>query len=137
MDLCLDMDSPLHLFYRLCQTLSAEQTSVGAFLAIMVDIFRVRMRPLQNAPFCPIPVSGLNFNPRNTKCIPACPVKCEAYFSGVVKIFTFLELEQNSAFCKDLRVSVPERPEAEKFEIDSPIPKQNEQLDIGLPGCKT
>jgi hypothetical protein len=40
-------------------------------------------RPLQNAPFCPISVSGLNFNPQNTKCIP------------VVKIFAFLELEQN------------------------------------------
>jgi hypothetical protein len=41
------------------------------------------MRPLQNAPFCPISVSGLNFIPQNTPCIP------------VVKIFAFLELEQN------------------------------------------
>jgi hypothetical protein len=40
-------------------------------------------RPLQNAPFCPISVSGSNFNPQNTICIP------------VVKIFAFLELEQN------------------------------------------
>jgi len=40
-------------------------------------------RPLQNAPFCPIPASGSNFNPRNTQCIP------------VVKIFAFLGLEQN------------------------------------------
>jgi hypothetical protein len=40
-------------------------------------------RPLQNAPFCPISVSGSNFNPQNTPCIP------------VVKIFAFLELEQN------------------------------------------
>jgi len=40
-------------------------------------------RPLQNAPFCPIPASGSNFNPQNTQCIP------------VVKIFTFLGLEQN------------------------------------------
>jgi hypothetical protein len=32
-------------------------------------------------------------NPQNTQCIPACPVKCEAYFSGVVKIFAFLGLE--------------------------------------------
>jgi hypothetical protein len=39
-------------------------------------------RPLQNAPFCPISASGSNFNPQNTRCIPA------------VKIFTFLELEQ-------------------------------------------
>jgi len=41
------------------------------------------LRPLQNAPFCPISVSGSNFNPQNTPCIPA------------VKIFAFLELEQN------------------------------------------
>jgi len=40
-------------------------------------------RPLQNAPFCPISVSGSNFNPQNTICIP------------VVKIFAFLALEQN------------------------------------------
>jgi hypothetical protein len=38
-------------------------------------------RPLQNAPFCPIPASGSNFNPQNTQCIP------------VVKIFAFLGLE--------------------------------------------
>ncbi len=43
----------------------------------------VLLRPLQNAPFCPISVSGSNFNPQNTQCIP------------VVKIFSFLELEQN------------------------------------------
>jgi hypothetical protein len=41
------------------------------------------MRPLQNAPFRPISVSGSNCNPQNTQCIP------------VVKIFAFLELEQN------------------------------------------
>jgi hypothetical protein len=51
------------------------------------------MRPLKNVPFCPISVSPLgglslrygssDFNPRNTTCIP------------VVKIFVFLELEQN------------------------------------------
>jgi len=40
-------------------------------------------RPLQNAPFCPIPASGSNFNPQNTQSIP------------VVKIFAFLGLEQN------------------------------------------
>jgi len=28
------------------------------------------LRPLQNAPFCPISVSGSNFNPQNTQCIP-------------------------------------------------------------------
>jgi hypothetical protein len=38
-------------------------------------------------------VSGSNFNPQNTPCIPACPVECEAYSSGAVKIFAFLELE--------------------------------------------
>jgi hypothetical protein len=60
------------------------------------------MRPLQNAPFCPISASGSNFNPRNTQCIRVCPVKCEAYFSGVVKIIAFLELEQKYAFFKGL-----------------------------------
>jgi hypothetical protein len=43
----------------------------------------LNLRPLQNAPFCPISVSGSNFNPQNTQCIP------------VVKISAFLELEQN------------------------------------------
>jgi hypothetical protein len=38
--------------------------------------------PLRNTPFCPISVSGSNFNPQNTLCIPA------------VKILAFLELEQ-------------------------------------------
>jgi len=28
--------------------------------------------------------SGSNFNPQNTQYIPACPVECEAYSSGVV-----------------------------------------------------
>ena len=45
-------------------------------------------KPLQNAPFCPIPASGSNFNPQNTICIP------------VVKIFAFLGLEQNWTFFK-------------------------------------
>ncbi len=39
------------------------------------------MKPLQNAPFCPISALGSNFNPQNTQCIP------------VVKIFACLELE--------------------------------------------
>jgi hypothetical protein len=47
---------------------------------------------LQNTPFCPISTSGSNFNPRNTKCIPACPVG-PADRTGVVKIISFLELE--------------------------------------------
>jgi hypothetical protein len=41
------------------------------------------MRPLQNVPFRPISASDSNFNPRITQCI------------HVVKIFAFLELEQN------------------------------------------
>jgi hypothetical protein len=41
------------------------------------------MSQLQNAPFCPISASGSNFNPRNILYIP------------VVKIFAFLDLEQN------------------------------------------
>jgi hypothetical protein len=41
------------------------------------------MRPLQNVPFCPISVSGSNFNPRNIPYIPA------------VEIFAFLDLGQN------------------------------------------
>ena len=43
----------------------------------------IKVRPLQDVPFCPISVSGENFNPQNTQCIPA------------VEIFAFLELEQN------------------------------------------
>jgi hypothetical protein len=50
----------------------------------------ISLRPLKNAPFCPIPASGSNFNPKNTQCIP------------VVKIFAFLGLEQNGTFCKGL-----------------------------------
>ena len=50
-----------------------------------------RLRPLQNAAFCPISVSGSNLNPQNTICIP------------VVKIFAFLEREQNCAFFKGFR----------------------------------
>ncbi len=32
------------------------------------------LRPLQNAPFCPISVTCSNFNPQKTQCIRACPV---------------------------------------------------------------
>ena len=31
----------------------------------------IELELLQSAPFCPISVSGSNFNPRNTKCMPA------------------------------------------------------------------
>jgi len=48
------------------------------------------LRPLQNAPFCPISVSGSNLIPQNTHCIQ------------VVKIFAFLELEQKFLFFKGL-----------------------------------
>jgi len=58
---------------------------------------------LKNAPFCSISASGSNFNPQNTQCIRACPVKCEAYFSGVVKIIAFLELKQKLTFFKGLK----------------------------------
>ncbi|MEE9402709.1 MAG: hypothetical protein V3V47_05860 [Desulfobacteria bacterium] len=40
-------------------------------------------RPFQNIPFCPISVSGSDFNPQNTIGIPA------------AKILAFLDLEQN------------------------------------------
>jgi len=51
------------------------------------------MRPLQNVPFCPISVSGSNFNPRNTECIT------------VVKIFAFLEFKQKLTFFKGLNIA--------------------------------
>ena len=52
------------------------------------------MRPLKNAPFCPISASGSNFNPRNTPCIP------------VVKIIAFLELKQKLTFFKGLELTL-------------------------------
>ena len=63
------------------------------------------LRPLQNAPFCPISASVSNFNPRNTQCIPACPVGL-ADRTGVVKIIAFLELEQKYAFFKGLALGI-------------------------------
>jgi hypothetical protein len=67
----------------------------------VLDIGCQYLRPLQNAPFCPIPASGSNFNPQNTQCIPACPVG-PADRTGVVKIFAFLGLEQKLTFFKGL-----------------------------------
>jgi len=61
------------------------------------------VRPLQNAPFCSISASDSNFNPRNTQCIPACPVG-PADRTGVVKIIAFLELKQKLTFFKGLNV---------------------------------
>ncbi len=61
--------------------------------------------PISKSAFiCPISASGSNFGtlvklqryPRNTTCIPACPVGLAAR-TGVVKIFAFLDLEQISA----------------------------------------
>ena len=52
-------------------------------LANFIRLGDIQMvRPLQNAPFCPISVSGSNFNSKNTQYIL------------VVKIIAFLELEQ-------------------------------------------
>ena len=49
----------------------------------MEGIDDIILRSLQNALFCPISASSSNFNPRNIQYIPP------------VKIFAFLELEQN------------------------------------------
>ena len=56
------------------------------------------VRPLQNAPFCPISASGSNFTPRNIQYIP------------VVKIIAFLDFDQNWTFFKGLLVllGIPE-----------------------------
>jgi len=54
-----------------------------SILCMLLKFVIYQSRPLQNVLFCPISASDSNFNPRNTQCIP------------VVKIFAFLELEQN------------------------------------------
>jgi len=76
----------------------------------MTFIFQA-WRPLQNAPFCsisapapwnakPIPLgSGSNFNPRNTKCIPAWSVG-PADRTGWLKLSPFLNLNKNWHFSK-------------------------------------
>ena len=67
--------------------------SKSKFLSLFRSLFSGvpnKMRPLKNAPFCPISASGSNFNPRNTQCIRA------------VKIFAFLELKQKLTFLKGL-----------------------------------
>jgi hypothetical protein len=55
---------------------------------------RYKARPLQNGTFCPISVSGSNFNPRNILYIPV-----------VVRLrrIAFLELEQKLPFFKGLK----------------------------------
>ena len=54
--------------------------------------YYLNVTPLKNALFCPISASGSNFNPRITICMP------------VVKIFAFLDLEQNRIFFNGLNV---------------------------------
>jgi hypothetical protein len=48
--------------------------------------FKIYLASIHKWLICPISVSGENFNPQNTSCIPA------------VKFFAFLELEQISSF---------------------------------------
>jgi hypothetical protein len=55
------------------------------------------LRPLRNSSFRPIPVLDSNFNPRNTQCMPACPVG-PADRTGVVIFFGCLNLEQKFSF---------------------------------------
>jgi len=64
------------------------------------------LRPLQNASFCPISALDSNLNPQNIQYIPACPVG-PGDRTGVVKIFAFLDLDQNWAFFKGLYLSLP------------------------------
>ena len=56
---------------------------IGVFVCTQMDpenSWIKVLRPLQNAPFCPISASGSNFNSQNTQCIPA--VKIIAFPSG-------------------------------------------------------
>ena len=55
----------------------------------LINFFITIMRPLQNAPFCPIFVSGSNFNPQNTQCMDACP---DGLQSGWLKFSPSLNL---------------------------------------------
>ncbi len=55
-------------------------------------------RPLKNAPFCPIPALGSNFNLRNTRCM------------SVVKIFACLPLK-----VRDFRIGLAPRLNFKKF----------------------
>ena len=57
------------------------------------------LRPLQNAPFCPISVSSSNFNPQNTPCIRACPVGPEDR-TGWLKFSPSLNLNKIEHFSK-------------------------------------
>ena len=67
----------------------------------LADEVRIALRLLQNAPFRSLRLSAQSrrqalmstrlrrINPRNIQHIPACPVQCEAYFTGVVEIIAF------------------------------------------------
>jgi len=69
----------------------------GAYLAYQIHALTKDqniMRPLKNAPFCPTSASDSNFNPRNIQYIP------------VVKIFAFLDLDQNWTFSKGLIITI-------------------------------
>jgi hypothetical protein len=57
------------------------------------------MRPLQNAPFCPISVSGSTFNPQNTICMDACPVGPEDR-TGWLKFSPSLNLNKIEHFSR-------------------------------------
>jgi hypothetical protein len=59
----------------------------------------VIMRPLQNAPFCPISALGSYFNPQNTQCIRACPVGPEDR-TGWLKYSPALNLNKIEHFSK-------------------------------------
>jgi hypothetical protein len=74
-------------------------------------------------------VSGSNFNPQNTQCIPACPVKCEAYFSGVVKIFAFLGLEPRL----NIKCGFNWAGKIERLKVSSFVPKW--QFFFLVPAC--
>ena len=65
--------------------------------AVSLSRFLDRVRSLQNCTFCPISVSGSNFDPRNILYIP------------VVEIFAFLKLKQKLPFFKGLRVNKPRK----------------------------
>ena len=78
------------------------------------------LRPLQNAPFCPISASGTNFKTRNTQCIPA------------VKFFAFLELEQirdNFYFYTQYRRKKQGKIEEDKQEI-KPVGSASQSLSV-------
>jgi len=72
------------LFYGFSYSTALVDTLIGALMAGKPGFAaKENMRPLKNALFYSISVSGSNFNPRNTRCM------------SVVKIFAFLDLEQN------------------------------------------